>query len=412
MKTSKLGIFVIYIILLSETVFLQQVKTLRVYSSQGEISFPIIILEKNNSQKLIIEFDVDSDVLPNMNIVFKFCNRDWIPYSNIFLQNYGKNVEHDLDFEILPFTCKDARYHFKGVFPNSNDFVDFPFSGKWMFFITDVQDTSKIYASGKFFVINYSDVNILITAKRESLEDKTANAIELARIVNVTCSFNLPKDYFPNYVDHIEIIQNRKINLPYIVNRTFNTNTRQYSWNGDRKFSFTIRDIFPGNEYRQADFRDINKFNSENINANFAGFDMSRFFQFGKRDFNGGFILTNYKNDFAEYLNVNFRVKPPEEFEGDIFLVGPFNNWTVSSDFKMEINNGIYSKVVRLKRGVYDYQYVTGFKSNEKIVNENWIYLEGNFWETSNEFHAFLWYNDPNYGGYDRIIGFNKIITK
>ena len=109
------------------------IKSLKVYSST-ETSFPILTPFEDDNQKLTIEFDVDSDVLPSMNIVFRYCDRNWQPYENIFLQNNGKNIEYDLDFDILPFTCQDARYHFKGVFPNNENYVDFPFSGKWMFF--------------------------------------------------------------------------------------------------------------------------------------------------------------------------------------------------------------------------------------------------------------------------------------
>lgn len=386
------------------------IKTLRVYSA-SETSFPILTPLEEENNFITIEFDIDSETLPNLNIVFKYCNRNWIPYDNLFLANNGKNIEYDLDFTILPFTCEDARYHYKGSFPNDNNVVDFPYSGKWMFFITDVQDTSKVYASGKFYVV-YNDVEMKITLKKEMLEEKSYFPLEIGRIINLTASFDLPEELFPNYVDQVEIIQNRRINSPIIVDRTFNTNVRQYSWNGDRKFAFTARDIYPGNEYRQADIRDVNKFIAKDLNAQFAGFDMSRFYKFGRRDLNGSYILTNFKNDYATYFNVNFRVKPPEEFLGEIFLVGPFNQWQPSLEYKLEKQNDIYSKVVQLKRGIYDYQYVTGYIENGKIKNENWIYLEGNFWETTNEYHVFLYYKDPNYGGYDRIIGFKKIMSK
>jgi len=346
-----------------------------------------------------------------MNIVFRYCDKNWIPYDNLFLINYGKNIEYDLDFEILPFTCEDARYRYKGLFPNDNDFVEFPFSGKWMFYITDVQDTSKVYASGKFYVV-YNDVKMAVSLKKEMLEEKSYSPLEIGRIINLTSSFELPEELFPNFVDQVEIIQNRRISSPIIVDRTFNTNTRQYSWNADRRFSFTARDILPGNEYRQTDIRDINKFNSKDVGAQFYGFEMSRFYKFGKRDLNGSYMLTNYKNDYATYLNVNFRIKPPEEFLGDIFLVGSFNNWQPNEKYKLEKNGEIFAKTIQLKRGIYDYQFVTGYLTNNSIKDENWIYLEGNFWETSNEYHVFLYYKDPNYGGYDRIIGFKKIISR
>ena len=402
----------LFISIYSVLIFPQKlnIKSLRVYSD-SETSFPILTPLEEHNKKLGIEFDIDSDVLPNMNIIFRYCDNNWIPYDNIFLANYGKNIEYDLDFEILPFTCEDARYHYKGFFPNENEFVDFPFSGKWMFYITDVQDTTKVYGSGKFYVV-YNEVKMDVNFKKEMLEEKSYSPLEIGRIINLTLSFNLPEELYPNFVDHVEIVQNKRISSPIIVDRTFNTNTRQYSWDADRRFTFTARDIYPGNEYRQTDIRDINKFNSKDVNAQFSGFEISRFFKFGRRDLNGSYLLTNYKNDFATYLNVNFRIKPPEEFLEDIFLVGSFNNWQLGEQYKLEKNGGVFAKTIQLKRGIYDYQFVTGYMDNGLIKDENWIYLEGNFWETSNEYHIFLYYKDPNYGGYDRIIGFKKVLSR
>jgi len=73
---------------------------------------------------------------------------------------------------------------------------------------------------------------------------------------------------------------------------------------------------------------------------------------------------------------------------------------------------GRFTKSLLLKRGAYDYQYVTADIINGEIKNADWQYLEGNSWETSNEYHIFVYYTDPNYGGYDKIIGYKKIITK
>jgi hypothetical protein len=117
----------------------------------------------------------------------------------------------------------------------------------------------------------------------------------------------------------------------------------------------------------------------------------------------------NYRNEFAGYLDVTFSIRPPEENFGDIFLVGAFNNWEVLPEYRMENQRGVYTKTVKLKRGVYDYQYVAADLSGGKITNEDWIILEGNYWETNNNYFIFIYYNDPNYGGYDRIIGFTQI---
>jgi hypothetical protein len=64
-----------------------------------------------------------------------------------------------------------------------------------------------------------------------------------------------------------------------------------------------------------------------------------------------------------------------------------------------------------LKRGIYDYQYVIGYfdKAKNDVVVLDWIELEGNDWKTGNLYQIVVYYRDPNFGGFDRIIGFKKI---
>ena len=382
-----------------------EIKSLKAFTD-NETEFPVVI-----NGKLNIEFDIKSDYEPNLIIVFRFCDRSWHPYQNIFLLNYGKNIEYNLNFDLLPFTVQDARYHYSGFFPNKNNYVAFPFSGKWMFYITDSQDTSKVYASGKFYSIK-SGVILDVSKKNEVLEDKVYSPPVLAKIFNLTTRFNLPEEFYPSFVDHVEIIENQKIYYPIIVNRNFNTNTRQYYWDGYREFSFTARDIRPGNEYRQTDLRNYNIFNKKDVPAQFEGMEYSRFYKEGEKDLNGGSLYLFYQNDYADYLNVTFKIRPPDYSFQNIFLVGAFNHWRILPEYQMTNELGVFSKTVPLKRGIYDYQYVAADIINNKIENADWLVLEGNFWETSNVYYIFLYYNDQNYGGYDRIIGYQKIITE
>ena len=75
-------------------------------------------------------------------------------------------------------------------------------------------------------------------------------------------------------------------------------------------------------------------------------------------------------------------------------------------------DDGIYEITIELKRGSYDYQYVTADIIDGYIENMNWLELEGNYWETNNEYYIFLFYNEPADGGYEKIIGFTKIISE
>lgn len=398
----------VFLLLFSFPVFSQSpvIKSLKIYAGDNETSFPVIV--GSNSGKITIEFDVQSINIPYMSIVFRFCDRNWIPYRNIFLLNQGYNVFYNLSFTQLPHTVTEAKYHFKQSFPDNKGIVNFPFSGNWRYYITDSQDTSNIYGQGKFYVVN-PVVSLQDTIKYEQLEDKIYFPSDLAKVFNITTNFNLPPELYPGDVELVEIIDNHKIDYPVIIDRNFNTNKRQYYWNGSNKFTFTARDIRPGNEYREVDLRNTDIFQAKNVNAHLDKIDYSRFFTQGSKDLNGGSILTNYTSDYATYLNVTFSMRPPNEVSGNIYLVGAFNNWKLSPKYKMTDNYGLYQITIPLKRGIYDYQYVVGQDAYGKIVNPDWVILEGNNWSTSNDYQVFLYYKDPNYGGYDKIIGYKQI---
>ncbi|OGU73514.1 MAG: hypothetical protein A2V93_06515 [Ignavibacteria bacterium RBG_16_34_14] len=386
------------------------IKSLRAYTTGDETSLPVIYYSQKGGNNITIEFDVECEFIPNLNVVFRYCDKDWNPTDNLFLINHGKNIAYFLDLVTLPATVEDAKYRFKGNFPSDFEDVEFPFSGKWTFYITESNDTSVVYAMGRFYVI-YEEVIMGTTIKREQLEDKVYFPADLAKVFNITTEFSLPDELFPAFVTHIEIVENLKIYDAIVVDRNFNTNQRQFYWDGNRKFTFTARDILPGNEYRQVDLRNINVFNSKNVKAQFDGIEYSRFFKDAPRDLNGGSILTNFRDEFATFLNVTFSFRPPDEIRGNIFLTGAFNNWQLLPDYEMTNNSGLYTETIALKRGVYDYQYVLADVINGAIKNENWVVLEGNTWEATNVYHVFLYYEDQNYGGYDKIIGYSKIIS-
>lgn len=405
----KLTLLAVAIIFYSSSNSLTQdfeVKSLNVYTTDNKTSLPVV----TGNNKLVIEFDVQAEFIPNMNVVFRFCDRGWTPTKNIFLLNTLRSTAYFLDFENLPHTVKDdARYHFKGTYPDKKGDVEFPFPGKWRFYLTDTRDSSIVYATGRFFVVQ-NEVNLNIKIKRDELEDKSYWPVELAKVFNVTTDFYLVEDLQPSFVNKIEIIENKKIYDPIVIDRNSNTLFRQFKWDANRNFTFIVRDIQAGNEFRQVDLRDINLFNTKDVKAQLDGVESSRFFLNSKqKDLNGGKIFTDYKDDYATYLNVTFSIRPPDNVYSDVFLVGAFNDWKLSTDYKMEEDAGIHSITIPLKRGIYDYQYVVADIINGEISNEDWLVLEGNTWINRKEYDVFLYYNEPNFGGYDRIIGYSRI---
>lgn len=400
----------IFILLTAGTFILHaqniELKTLKVYSSSDQTSVPIIDASDENKNSITIEFDVNTGFIPNMNIFFRFCDKNWTPYDNAFLYNPGYNTEYAIWFDRVPDRVTGARYHYKGSFPNNN--VTFPFSGKWMFFITDSQDKNKIYGSGKFYVVNPM-TKIRVSAGRSNLEGISQESPTLDRTVVLKTELVLPDSLFPSMVGNVEIIQNHKIDYPVIISRDGNTLYRYYNWNGSNQFSFVARDIFPGNGYREIDITDKNKFNPPEVMPELIGLQTLHFDKQVYSRLRGGSLVDDYKSSYSDYMNVLFRLRSPENIEDPIFIVGSFTNWQVLPQYEMYDDMGMMNLVVNLKRGIYDYQYVTAKYDNDKIVDINWLALEGNYWETRNDFYVFLFYSTNEKGGYDKIIAYKKI---
>ena len=412
MKFSQL-LFISCFTFFSINVFSQtiDIKSLQSYPNNSQTKLPILLMGKNSNDKLTIEFDVKSEYQPNLIVVFRFCDKNWIPYDNLFLANQGQDRGYKFSASILPNTVEEANYHYKGRFPTKKDFVSFPYSGNWRFYITDFSDTTLVYAEGKFYVI-YNEVSLFSSIKEERMEGTDLFPTDLNKVFNVTTKFILPEDFFPEYVAEVRIVENHKINYPYTIDRQFNTLKRQYYWDANRKFTFTARDIQPGNEYRQVNLMDVNRFNSKEVSAQYDGIEYSRFFQQGEQDLNGGEILRNFKNRYATYLDVEFSLRTPDDLYDDVYLIGAFNNWTIFDSYKMNKSDDLYTISIPLKRGIYDYQYAAAVGNSKGEIYYDWLVFEGNSFETSNEYHIFLYYNEPDLGGYDRIIGYSLSKSK
>ena len=376
-----------------------EIKSLRVYNGNNETSFPIIDYSSNDEKAITIDFDVQSSSYPNLIIQFKFCDSNWQPYENQFLQNPLYNTEYNLLLNKIPNGVKGASYHYTGTFPNNN--VQFHLSGKWMLFITDSHNKNLVYAAQKFFVV-LPDVKLNVQVTRETMQGNYGENANLGRTLAIKTNFTLPDSLFPSNVIKTEIVRNRMISNSIVIDRNANTQERYYEWDAARKFSFVARQLRPGNEYRQIDTRNISKYPTEIVNAKFGEYDQTDLFTRRKRDFNGSSLLLDYRNSIADYQKVIFKLKVPESITKPIFLVGSFTNWDLLPEYEMYDDNEMIKFTVPLKRGVHEYQYVVADLRGNKIINPEWELLEGNFFETENEFHIFLYYQVPEKGGYEK----------
>lgn len=125
-------------------------------------------------------------------------------------------------------------------------------------------------------------------------------------------------------------------------------------------------------------------------------------------DINGNFLVNNLNaenNEIeADYAWIYFSLSAPAFYQNkNIYVTGMFNNYALTDENKMDYNEkkGIYEKAIMVKQGFTNYSYTVA-DSKGKIDDENAI--DGNFWQTENNYHAIIYYRENNQR-YDRVIG-------
>ncbi len=398
---------------------LVEIKVLRVYSIKDEILPPIIIYndfnengqEDTTNNFIVIEFDVKSQLKPNLQIIFQFCDKNWKVVDNIFLKNFGKDRFYNLQFRTAPTGVKTYNYSFKQFFPDERGQITFPFSGKYKFLITDFQDETKVYGEGNFIVV-YQKFPVKLNYSKEVIDDSLSEIMDFNRRDRIQIDVEIPQGYDIFRQNEVEIIHNQKFFYSSLLN--FNKKTRyefgQYLTRNIKRY--IKRDLLPGNEYRQLDLTDFKKYPNEGLLRSFTGIDVSRVFNYGGNDLNGGKKYYSKNDIYNEYLDYRFELTLPSSIDGDVYVIGSFCDWQIDENYRMLSIGNYYFVDVMVKRGIYDFQYVVVKKNqNSDDFKIDWIVIEGNSWNTRNIYYVIVYYNNPDYGGWDEIVALVEIHT-
>jgi hypothetical protein len=97
---------------------------------------------------------------------------------------------------------------------------------------------------------------------------------------------------------------------------------------------------------------------------------------------------------------------PPSAQE--LFLVGSFNHWCPSAQWQLawDEQEGVYRLRQLLRRGRHNYLYATGRLNADtrRVEALDFAEWEGNTTAARHTFFAFVYYLEPDFGGYDALI--------
>lgn len=360
----------------------------------SEASLPIARL---HSQPVTLEFDIVAADLPSLELRFFHCDRKWNVTGTSFINDDQRNrSKSELLAQAAPVGVSGYTFHYQVKIPEQPVFDRFLYSGNYIYELRD-RRSDELLARDKMFVTEDRLIPGMKVVNRQ--EPNVASPYYQVHEISVSLmvpppdttrseTFELP------YFSTVDVYKNREISRPWrISSDDDDPHTFVRGW-GTRDLVFVLDNMEPGSEYRVLDLRDVDFYPQGKRLRPRDGADVSRFLAKVPLDHNGSSSIVS-GTTYSDYLDFRFELlwKTPGEA---VYVTGDFNGWNLGPASLMQYEGDRYILSTSLRRGVYDYQYVRG---------EDWIVLEGNDWKTTNNFTAMVYYHDPRFGGFDRLVG-------
>ena len=333
------------------------------------------------------------------------CDYNWIP-SNIPKNEYLQGFDNQrIQNYSNSFNTLQLYSHYNLSIPN--------------------QFTQQLRLSGNYILkILNDDKEVIFSRKFRLYEDIATVPLQIKRARNVSVieyKHNLDFAIKSSNLTFQNPVKNIKVIL--IQNGNFNNEIKdikpQYTIGNDLIYKYdTETQFWAGNEFLYFENKDIRVANNyvARVDASTDIYNCLLYTNNARKnlpytlfqDINGNFAVKNLNaanNDIeADYAWVYFTLLAPSyRLDKGIYVSGMFNNYLLSPENKMDYNEkkGIYEKAILIKQGFTNYHYVIA-DSKGVIDNENAI--DGNFYQTENEYNVLVYYRE-NTGRYDRIIG-------
>jgi len=388
----------------------EEVQTVLLHPTGFDLDKPVIYLD-NMLEQLHLQFDVFVNEAPYLYYTFVHCDNKWQPtdlpkndYINGFFQN-----------EILNFTFSFNTFvdyvHYDLVFPNADMMPKI--SGNYLLVVTG-EDPNDIYFTRRFYVVeDFAQIKASVPRYPFDLNLGT-NKQEIDIEITYPDLFNSRADQYSN----VTIQQNGRWDnavfglkpsyvYPEKISYTNNAKTVFESGNQFLRINTSNFDNRPEKTRtvrREEDYYVITLHDDTKRSTHNYATDEDIYgekFIYLERE---GLDATNE----ADYAMVDFFLQWPQYMFGkDVYIIGAITDWRLDENSKMEYDpeRRGYKKGLLLKQGYYDYMYLV--KDNVSGITTV-APVNGDFWETNNMYHVFVYLFDP-IQNYDKLIGYTTI---
>lgn len=383
----------------------------KVYKSIYFVGLQYPVFNVNSKFQAKFTFDVLTDNAKNLSYRIFHCNKNW-EKSDLFYEDFATGFEDNyIDEYNYSFNTLQEYVNYNFLIPNND--LSFKITGNYILQVYDEMEPETILIQRRFMVV---DTKVILNGKSVPLNDvsemRYKQQLEFS-IENKSYVINNPYQYLS-----ASIIQNNnwhtlKSNIlpTYIQNDNYIfNNLDDYIFDGINECrTFNISRLNGGGEFIRGTVIDSDLYHTYLVKEKKRSFNI---YSSLNQDDNGNFRIYMFDNvrslTEADYQIIHFELDMPVKFsDGEIYVLGDFNHWSPSEEFIMHFDQQSlsYKAEIKLKQGNYNYLY--GFKKNDDTI-VNLAALEGNHFETTNNYQVIIYYSDP-IKRYDQIIGYQLI---
>ena len=385
----------------------EKIKTVLLFRENAPMTIPVINL--NSGEKLELHFDDLSGEQRIFSYTLIHCDAQWEP-SHLepqeYLDGFGSGV---IEKVTASFNTTCDYFHHSLVFPSEE--ASPRISGNYSIVVYPSHDPENVVLIRQFYV---AEPLVTLEAEiRQPTGDKYYTGQE------IECRILYPGYSIADPSGDIRVLirQNgnpqteRSIHKPWFVG----PEKLEYGGNGSIVFD-------GGNEFRYFDSKSM-KYAAEHISHIdfqnpwyhvFLKPDEPRTYDpyFTQPELNGNYYVetenSQDRHTEADYVYVHFQMPAQLPYtDADIFIFGALSDWSTGDAFRMSYNASLrcYEKALLLKQGFYNYLYA--YLQTGSLVPDMG-YLEGNHYETENEYTFLVYHSDPAWD-YDRLIAVHQI---